>query len=149
MNHVCIAFRCLWMCALVAAVTGCSTPASRIKKNPELFASFPPEAQALIQQGQIDLGFTPDMVSMALGEPNRIYNRTTTEGSVEVWSYTSKSTSTDRQRVSANIRYRDADGRSRSTTEWVWVDVARDTEYERIRVEFKDGKVAAIDTLQQ
>lgn len=149
MKHLPAAVRGLLVLAAVVALAGCSTPASRIKKNPELFASFPPEAQQQIQQGQIDLGFTPDMVSMALGEPNRIYNRTTTEGSVEVWSYTSKSTSTDRQRVSANIRYRDADGRSRSTTEWVWVDVARDTEYERIRVEFKDGKVAAIDTLQQ
>lgn len=143
----------LLVCGVVvlccAMLSGCATPASRIKKNPELYASFPPEAQALIAKGEVAIGFTSDMVSMALGPADRIYNRVTAEGTLEVWSYTGKSTSTDRQRVSADFRYRDADGRSRTSTEWVWVDVARETEYDRVRVEFKDGKVAAIDTLQR
>ncbi|HMO50547.1 MAG TPA: hypothetical protein PKE26_00275 [Kiritimatiellia bacterium] len=135
-------------CALVV-VCGCATPQSRIKQNPELFASFPPEAQALIQQGQIDIGFTPEMVTMALGAPNRTYTRQTRQGILEVWSYTAKQTTTDRQRVNANFRYRDAGGSMRSGSDWVWVDVARDIEYERMRVEFTEGIVLAIESLQR
>ena len=135
--------------ALALYLSGCATPESRIKKNPELFQSFPPEAQALIQQGQIAIGFSPDMVTMSLGTPNRIYTRATTNEMLEVWSYTGKQTTTDRQRVNADFRYKDASGRSRTSSDWVWVDVTRETEYEKVRVEFKDGKVSAIDTLQQ
>ena len=140
----------IWMVVMITPLflTGCATPESRINKNPELFAIYPPEAQNLIQQGKINLGFTSDMVTMAMGQPNRIYTRATSGETIEVWSYTAKTTTMDRQRVNADFRYRDSSGRTRTTTDSVWVDVARETEYERFRVEFKDGKVSAIDTLQ-
>lgn len=130
-------------------MVGCASPDYRIKQNPELFASFPLETQELIRQGQVDIGFDSEMVTMALGTPNRVYTRQTKDGAIEVWSYTGKSTATDRQRVNTNFRYRDNTGRYRTANDWVWVDVARDTEYERIRIEYKDGKVAAIETLQR
>jgi len=130
-------------------VSGCASPDYRIKKNPELFATFPPEVQALVQQGQIDIGFEPEMVRMALGEPNRVYTRQTAGDMIEVWSYTGRNTTTDRQRVNTDVRYRDNTGRYRTANDWVWVDVARETEYERVRVEFVAGKVSAIDTLQR
>jgi hypothetical protein len=134
---------------LCVAAVGCSSPASRIKRNPELFASFPVEAQGLIEQGQVDIGFTPEMTRMALGEPNRVYQRRTGDGSMEVWSYTSRRVTTDRQRVTADFSYRDSDGRVRRTSDTVWVDVDRELEYERMRVEFTDGKVSAIETLDR
>lgn len=130
-------------------MSGCASPGYRIKKNPELFSSFPPEAQALISKGQIGIGFKPEMVVMALGEPDRKYTRMTRDASIEVWSYTSTRTTTDRQRVNADVRYRDASGRMRTQTDWIWVDVDRDMEYERVRVEFVDGAVSAVDLLQQ
>ncbi|HMP89113.1 MAG TPA: hypothetical protein PJ991_02870 [Kiritimatiellia bacterium] len=139
----------IWVLALTLVVSGCASPDSRIKQNPELFGSFPLEAQELIRKGQIDIGFEPEMVTMALGSPNRVYTRQTKGGTIEVWSYTAKTTTTDRQRVNANIRYRDNTGRYRTTSDWVWVDVARDNEYERIRIEFSEGKVSAIETLQR
>lgn len=128
---------------------GCSSPAWRIKQNPELFASFPAEAQGLIEQGQVDIGFDPAMTRMALGEPNRIYQRRTGEGSIQVWSYTARRVTTDRQRVTADFAYRDSDGRLRRTSDSVWVDVDRELEYERMRVEFTDEKVSAIETLER
>jgi len=128
--------------------SGCASPDYRIKKNPELFASFPASAQELIKKGQVDIGFTAPMVSMSLGEPDRKYARMTAGGKLEVWSYTSTQTRTDRQRVQADIRYYDDRGRTRSGSDWVWVDVNHETEYERIRIEFTDGAVSAIDTLQ-
>jgi len=130
-------------------LTGCATPESRIKKNPDLFATFPSDVQEKVKQGQIDIGFAPDMVTMALGTPNRVYTRQTSTGSIEVWSYTSTRVTNERQRVNANFRYRDASGGYRNANDWVYVDVARETEYERVRVEFTEGKVSAIDTLQQ
>lgn len=127
---------------------GCASPDYRIGKNPELFASFPPEVQELVRKGQVNIGFTPPMVSMALGEPDRKYTRLTEAGSLEVWSYTSTQTRTDRQRVMADVRYYDERGRSRTGSDWIWVDVNHETEYERIRIEFNNGAVSAVDTLQ-
>jgi len=130
-------------------VSSCSTPESRINKNPELFASFPLDVQAKVQQGQVDIGFTGDMVIMALGEPNRKYTRQTSTGVHEVWSYTYTTTKTDRQRVQTDVRYRDSSGKNRTSSEWSWVDVPRETEHERIRIEYADGNVTAIETLQK
>jgi hypothetical protein len=134
--------------ASLLLLIGCASPEQRIKKNPELYQSFPPDVQALVAQGQIAIGFTAEMVTMAMGPPNRIYSRVSSNGTSEVWSYTSKKTTTDRQRVNADVRYRDANGRYRTTSDWVTVDVARDIEYERVRVEFIDSKVAAIESLE-
>jgi len=133
----------------VGCLSGCSSPEYRIKKNPEMFASFPLDVQEKVQQGQVDIGFTGDMVIMALGEPNRKYSRQTSASVHEVWSYTYTSTKTDRQRVQTDVRYRDDSGKYRTSSEWSWVDVPRETEHERIRIEFTDGKVSAIESLQK
>ena len=61
-------------------LAGCATPARRIEQNRELFDSLPVAAQARIRGGQIDLGFTPDMVRIALGEPHRQTLRRSAEG---------------------------------------------------------------------
>ncbi len=72
--------------ALVAC--GCTT-ADRISRNPALFDSWPPLVQRLVEAGDIALGFTPDQVRMALGEPDHVYARTTAAGTDEVWGYRS------------------------------------------------------------
>jgi hypothetical protein len=72
-------------CSLMLA--GCSTVDSRIAKNRELFNSWPATVQDRVVQGQIDLGFTPDQVRVALGEPDRVFTRTTADGTSQVWSY--------------------------------------------------------------
>lgn len=75
----------LMIVALVAA--GCSSPQARIKHNPELFASIPAPDQELIKQGRIALGFTPDMVKLALGEPDAVARRIDKAGASEIWRY--------------------------------------------------------------
>jgi hypothetical protein len=72
-------------CVLIAA--GCSTVDSRIAKNRELFNSWPAAVQDKVAVGQIDIGFTPDQVRMALGDPDRVFSRTTADGTSQVWSY--------------------------------------------------------------
>jgi hypothetical protein len=133
----------------VIGLVGCASPEQRIKKNPDLFATFSPEVQDAVSRGEVLVGFTPEMVTMALGKPNRIYSRQTAEGVTEVWSYTATQSSIERQRVNAQFRSRDSNGRLRTNNDWVWVDVSRETEYERIRLDFVNGVVLAIETLQR
>lgn len=138
------------MAAALGLLMACSTPASRIKKNPELFQSLPGDVQTNVASGRIDLGYSHDAVRLALGEPNRQYTRRATGGkSTEVWSYTSEYSTTDRQRVDARVRGRDSDGSTRTYTDSVYVNVEQRHEYERLRVEFENGAVAAIETLER
>jgi len=78
----------LFAAALAAfSFAGCATPASRIKKNPELFASYPAEQQDLIKQGKVAIGFDMDAVRLALGAPDRVRTRTNNDGTSQIWSY--------------------------------------------------------------
>lgn len=76
-------------CAL--ALAGCSTPDSRIERNRAAFAGYPPAVQAKIRAGEIELGYTPEMVALALGKPDRVVRRHTSEGETESWAYADKS----------------------------------------------------------
>lgn len=134
---------------LALGLAGCATPDYRIKKHPEMFAAFPPEVQAKVRQGQVDLGFTPDMVFIALGEPARKYTRRTTGGVNEVWAYTQFYTTMERQYVQGNFRVRDGNRGYRTVYDSVWVDVEQRHEYERLRVEFENGAVKALENLQR
>jgi hypothetical protein len=139
--------------ALSAAVllAGCAhTPARRIERNPELFASFPPEAQDKIREGRIELGFTPPMVELALGAPNRRATRETERGVAEVWLYTRL----DERRIEpmfvpVPVYVRGRGGAGYTVPEMVWVD--REIWQERVylRVEFMDGRVAGIETTER
>ena len=75
-------------CLGLIIAAGCSTPAARIQKNPEVFNQLPPGDQQLIREGKVGIGFTPDMVKLALGDPDRVYTRTDANGTSESWSYT-------------------------------------------------------------
>jgi hypothetical protein len=75
-------------CAGLLLFAGCTTPEARIKRQPELFASLSTSDQQLIREGKVALGFTPEMVKLALGDPDRISTRTDASGVSEAWSYT-------------------------------------------------------------
>lgn len=66
---------------------GCSSPEARIKSHQSTFNSLSPEDQGKVRGGHVDVGFTQEMVQMALGDPDRRYTRTTANGSSEVWAY--------------------------------------------------------------
>ncbi len=130
------------LCLLAACA---STPTSRIKKNRDLFNSYPPEVQTKIQKGEISLGFTPEMVLMAKGDPDRKYTRQTAKGATEVWAYTGTYSTTDRQRVQTRVHAPDVGGVWHDYNDWVTVDVPRQHEFDQFRVEFEDGKVSAFE----
>lgn len=73
--------------SLLVLLAGCSTPASRIRQNPEIFAQLNPADQELIRQGKVAVGFTAEMVRLALGEPDRLTTRSSEARTSEVWHY--------------------------------------------------------------
>lgn len=72
---------------MLVLLAACSTPERRVARNKALFETFPPAAQERIRQGEVDVGFTTDMVLIALGKPTRKFTRRTAELEQEVWSY--------------------------------------------------------------
>ena len=66
---------------------GCSTVDSRIARNRDLFNTWPSAVQDKVVVGQIDIGFTVDQVRVALGEPDRVFTRTSADGTSQIWSY--------------------------------------------------------------
>jgi hypothetical protein len=120
--------------------SACTSPQRRIDADPMRFQQYPPDVQAAIREGNIELGFAPDMVEMSLGRPRRIYSRTGTGDTTEIWEYAwirSETTPT-----SAIV----SDGRFSGS---VWVDVRNTYEVPWQRVEFTDGVVTGIETLQE
>ena len=73
--------------ALVLAVVGCSTTNSRIRKHQQTFDALPEIVQQNLRGGTIDVGYTPEMVFIALGEPDRKVDRVSEDGMSQVWTW--------------------------------------------------------------
>lgn len=76
-----------WFACGLLLAAGCATVDSRIAKNRAAFESWPAPVQAQVIRGEIAPGFTADQVRVALGDPDRVWSRTTADGTSEVWSY--------------------------------------------------------------
>ncbi len=72
---------------LVSALIACNSTGSRIRSQQELFDSYPPDVQANLRNGLIEVGYSQEMVQMALGRPERKAERQSEGGLVEVWTY--------------------------------------------------------------
>ena len=131
--------------SLALLLAGCATPEKRIQQNQDVFDTFPVAAQARIRGGQIDLGFTPDMVRIALGEPHRQTLRRSADGEVEIWSYFDSTRRYDRQRVDIDGLSISGPGGLRSIGGSAWINVEQNREFIRIRVEFRNGVATAIE----
>lgn len=81
--------RLLLIAGALNVLTGCSTPATRIRANPEAFARLSAQHQVLVQTGQVALGFDEDAVKLALGDPDRRSRRVEADGETAIWHYTS------------------------------------------------------------
>lgn len=129
---------------LLFLLAGCASPAQRIAQNQALFDSLPVAAQARIRGGQIDLGYTPDMTRIALGEPQRKLVRRTREGDTEIWLYLDTTTRYERQHADIDGFSVSGSGGVHTTSGSAWINVMQEKESVRILVEFKKGAIAAI-----
>lgn len=134
--------------ALSACMTAQQIRDNRIASSQEMFNSFSTEIQQKIRAGQVDLGFSEEMVRLAWGVPDMIYTRTTDQGEATVWTYSKTRTLTQTDRMTIPVRVRDKFGRSSIQYENVWIN--RDTyeEYAVARVEFTGGTVTALERLK-
>ena len=119
---------------------GCSSPSSRISKQPELFNRLTSEQQQLIREGKVGIGFDMDMVKLALGDPDRVRERTDANGHSEVWSYVSYEGS------DGALLYRGWYHRGWGSPYYpYYMTVPGRRERSRDEVVFREGKVISID----
>jgi hypothetical protein len=134
--------------AALLFAAGCQTVDTRIAENPQLFASLDATTQAKIKQGIIDLGFTEDMVYLALGAPDQKRESRSAAGSQIVWVYNTYFERYDGTHfVGYNRRvYYDPYLKTyRMHYLPVFADTYRAESEERIRVVFENGRVASIE----
>ncbi|MBK8857016.1 MAG: hypothetical protein IPN11_04825 [Opitutaceae bacterium] len=135
---------------LLAALllAGCSSIDSRIKEKADVFAAADPATQENLRKGTVEIGYTPDQVYIALGKADDRRERTTARGSDLTWIYHSYH---EDYRGTAMVGYRRLIAydpvRKRNYIYWepAMVDVYRSRIDERIRITFRDGKVAVIE----
>ncbi|MFM8620331.1 MAG: hypothetical protein ACKOE8_16575 [Opitutaceae bacterium] len=128
--------------ATLLFAAACSTPASRIKANPEAFARLTADQKGLVQAGQIALGFEPEAVRLALGDPDRTTVRTDARGETIVWHFLS-------YEAEGRVLFTGHYHSGRNGWRWgaaypYYLDYPARTVRDRFRVEFQGGKVVAI-----
>ena len=135
-------FRGLFALAALG-VAGCSTPAARIQANPGAFRRLPAEQQALVRNGQVALGFDEEAVKLALGDPDRITQRTDPDGSRTIWHYLT-------YEADGHVLYTGTYYTGRRWWGWgppypyYYLDYPNRRIRDRFRVEFRDGRVSAV-----
>lgn len=119
----------------------------RIAENQQMFDSFTPEIRKKISVGQIDIGFTEDMVRIAWGKPDHVFIRTTKNERSTVWIYTGTRFSSQTDRVTVPVTVYDDRGQGSIVYRDAWFDRDREEEYDRARVEFIEGIVTAVEQI--
>lgn len=128
---------------ILVAAAACSSPASRIRRQKAAFDGYPTAVQEMIRRGQVEVGFTPEQVTLAMGKPDRQYVRKTASGAQDVWGY---GIGSSRPRMGLNLGMGSWGGGG-----GVSGGVGMESEAghdERARVVFQDGRVASVERLQ-
>ena len=146
---------------LVSLLLGaCASPQTRIDSSPDTFQALNAEQQALVKQGKIAIGFSEEAVKLALGEPDRVTQRTEEKGKSTIWRYVEHDGIAYSDGYYPGFAAFGSYGRPigvyggvgfygggpfgpRVTT--IYTGGGTDVERERLRVVFVDGKVTAIE----
>jgi hypothetical protein len=133
-------------------VAGCeSAREARIRRNPHVYHQLDPQSQYNIQQGMIDLGYTADMVYLALGKPDERRETLTSDGVRQTWIY---STYYERYEGTRHVGYQRRLyydrywRRYRVHHEPVFAETYSPQVEERIRVDFVNGRVSAVEQVR-
>jgi hypothetical protein len=129
-------------------LAGCSTFEKRAEEKAAVYSQLDPATQEKLRKGIIEIGNTPDMVFIALGQPDSKTEQITAERREETWIYNSYYTEYS---GSQHLGYRRMVEYNRVTKSYyvyyepVRVEVYRDRVEDRIRITFRDGKVSMIE----
>jgi hypothetical protein len=146
MNHRLL--RTFLLATSLGFLVGCQSVESRIKEKPEVFASVDRATQEKIKQGIIDLGYTEDMVYLALGTPDQKRESVSADGRNVTWVYNTYYTRYEGNQMYGYHRrvYYDPHVRTyRVYYQPVFTEVYSEDKEERIRIVFKDGKASVIE----
>ena len=131
-----------FLAATLMMLAACSTPDGRIASQQAAFDQYPADVQQKIRAGRIAIGFTTAMVRLALGEPARKFNRRSEAGEAEVWSY-------DRSGPRFSVGLGVSSGGYSGVGGGVGVASGGHDAEEKMRVEFRDGKVSGIEEIKR
>jgi len=144
----------LLVVSVALILAGCATHleqiSARIREKPDALSVLSEQDQARIRGGKLLPGDSKDAAWLVYGEPVRRYSRVTADGRVEIWSYTQTEFDPSYAPTRAIMRpVRTASGH----TVWVTDGYATDNEprlreLEVLRIEFKDGKVTSLESMQ-
>jgi len=132
----------------LAFLTACQTVDDRIKEKPEVFANVDTATQDKIKQGIIDIGYSEDMVYLALGKPDQKRESANAKGRTVTWIYNTYYQRYDGTHFAGYTRrvYFDPYLKAyRVYYQPVYAEVYHDEKEERIRIVFKDGKASVIE----
>ncbi|MCH8474459.1 MAG: hypothetical protein LAT55_04440 [Opitutales bacterium] len=125
-------FLCLCAFVVFALLAGCaSTPEQRVAENELYFSSLSEEEQNKILNGEIALGFSTEMVRLALGNPDQVQRRVTMEETETHWIYLGSFLVVDSYQVRDFARFSRTYHRRQ-------VDRTRQQFYEKMRLVFRD-----------
>ena len=123
----------------ILASAGCSTVGSRVKDHQSSFQTWPADVQEKVRAGKIEMGYSMEMVEVALGKPERVASRTTSTGQSDVWIYADKG-----PKFSIGLGLGSARGSTAMGGGVTVGDGFRNDE--AMRVIFEGGRVTAIET---
>jgi len=143
---------CLLCLATLGFLAGCQTVDDRIKEKPDAYSKLDAATQNKIKQGIIDIGYTEDMVYLALGKPDQKRESISAEGRKETWIYNTYYERFDGTHYAGYYRnvYFDPYVRSyRLYYHPAFGDAYYEEKEQRIRVVFKDGKATLIEQAKE
>jgi hypothetical protein len=129
-------------------LAGCSTIDKRIQEKSALFNGLDAPTQEQLRKGIVEIGYSPDMVYIALGKPDGIRDRVSADGRELIWTYTSYTQDYAGTGVVGHRRrvlYDPVLKRSYLYWEPVVSDFYHTRVDDRIRITFRDGLVTVIE----
>jgi len=106
-----------------------------------MYEAFPSDVQRKVSAGEVGVGFTYDMVFLALGKPDQKFTRAEAGGQTEVWVYKK-----EKPQISFGIGMGSGSyggGSSHATGVGVSTTTMPSDEY--MRVAFRDGRVSSVE----
>jgi hypothetical protein len=138
----------VFFAGLLLALVGCNTIDHRIGEKQDVFNRLDPQTQDKIRQGIVEVGYTEDMVYIALGPPDERHEKVSAKGAETTWTY---KTYYEQFEGVEHVGYRrivffdPADHVYHVYYEPVSEPIYSEHEEDNIRVTFVNGKVTAIE----